>query len=193
VSGNGGAKMGKLLYTAIASLDGYVADDHGNFDWSAPDEEVHGFINDLERPIGTYLLGRLMYEVLVAWETMDADNPVEKDFAELWRAKDKIVYSRTLESVSSARTRIERAFDPAAVRELKASSDSDISVGGPHLAAEAIRAGLVDEIILFLNPIVVGGGNAALPDDVRMELELLDDHRFTNGVVYVRYGVRTTA
>jgi dihydrofolate reductase len=185
--------MGKLLYTAIASLDGYVADDQGNFDWSAPDEEVHGFINDLERPIGTYLLGRLMYEVLVAWETMDADNPVEKDFAELWRAKDKIVYSRTLESVSSARTRIERAFDPAVVRELRASSDSDISVGGPHLAAEAIRAGLVDEILLFLNPIVVGCGNAALPDDVHMELELLDDHRFTNGVVYVRYGVRTTA
>lgn len=183
--------MTKLLYTAITSLDGYVADEHGRFDWSEPDAEVHAFVNDLERPIGTYLLGRRMYEVLLAWETIDDETPVIKDFAQIWRSKDKVVYSTTLDEVSSARTTLERAFDPFAVRALKASADRDISVAGPHLAAEAMRAGLVDEIRLFLNPIVVGGGNAALPDDVRVELELLDEHRFSNGVVFLRYGVRT--
>jgi dihydrofolate reductase len=161
----------KLLYTAITSLDGYVADDHGRFDWSEPDEEVHAFVNDLERPIGTYLLGRRMYEVLVAWETIDDEAPVIRDFAQIWRSKDKVVYSTTLNDVSSARTRLERTFDPSAVLALKDAADRDISVAGPHLAAEAMRAGLVDEIRLFLNPIVVGGGNAALPDDVRVELE----------------------
>jgi dihydrofolate reductase len=185
--------MANLIYTAITSLDGYVADTDGKWDWSRPDPEVHAAVNELEAATGTHLYGRRLYEVLVAWETLESDVPELRDYARIWQAADKIVYSRTLESVSSARTRIERAFDPAVVRELRASSDSDISVGGPHLAAEAIRAGLVDEILLFLNPIVVGCGNAALPDDVHMELELLDDHRFTNGVVYVRYGVRTTA
>ena len=184
--------MARLIYSAITSLDGYVADEDGNFDWAAPDEEVHGFVNELERPVGTYLLGRRMYEVLVAWETMDTDDepPVMRDYAEIWRAADKVVFSRSLERASSARTRIEPAFDPDAIRRMKASADRDISVGGPGLAAEAIRAGLVDEYHLFLSPIVVGGGRRALPGDVRVELELVDERRFSNGVVYLRYRVR---
>jgi dihydrofolate reductase len=183
--------MARLIYSAIASLDGYVADEHGKFDWAEPDDEVHRFVNDLERPVGTYLYGRRMYDVMVLWETAHtlADQPTfARDFAVLWQAAEKVVYSRTLETVSSARTRIEREFDPEAVRQLKAESESDLSVGGPHLAAQAIRAGLVDEYQLFLNPIVVGGGNQALPDDVRLQLELLDERRFGNGVVYLRYG-----
>lgn len=183
--------MRKLLYTAITSLDGYVADEHGRFDWSEPDEEVHAFVNDLERSIGTYLLGRRMYEVMVAWETIDDETPVINDFAQIWRSKDKVVYSTTLNDVSSARTRLERTFGPSAVRAMKGSADRDLGIAGPHLAAEAMRAGLVDEIRLFLNPIVVGGGNPALPNDVRTELELLDEHRFSNGVIFVRYGVQT--
>ncbi len=182
----------KLIYSSIASLDGYVADEDGNFDWAEPDEEVHTFVNDLGRPVGTYLLGRRMYEALVAWETMDTAGqpPFIQDFAEIWRAADKIVYSKTLEAVSSARTSIERDFDPEAVRRLKASAGRDISVGGPELAAHAFKAGLVDECRLFLAPIVVGGGKQALPDNVRLKLELLDDRRFGNGVVHLRY--RTT-
>ena len=181
--------MAKLIYSAIASLDGYVADRDGNFDWAAPDEEVHAFVNDLERAVGTYLYGRRMYEVMVAWETMPlADQPsVVRDFAEIWRAADKVVYSTTLETASSARTRIERAFDPDAVRQMKATAARDISVGGPGLAAEAIRAGLVDECHLFLTPILVGGGTPSLPHDVRVELELLDERRFANGVVHLHY------
>jgi dihydrofolate reductase len=185
--------MAKLIYSAIASLDGYVADEHGNFDWAAPGEEVHTFVNDLERPIGTHLYGRRMYEVLVAWETMDTgpdQTPVMRDYAEIWRAADKIVYSKTLQAISSARTRIERDFDPEAVRELKASAERDLTVGGPHLAAQAIAAGLVDEYHLFLSPIVVGGGNRALPDDVRVKLELLDERRFAGGVVHLHYRTR---
>jgi dihydrofolate reductase len=182
--------MAKLIYTAITSLDGYVADEEGNFDWAEPDPEVHAFVNDLERPIGTYLYGRRLYEVMVAWETITDEQPFIKDYAEIWRAADKIVFSKTLESVSSERTRIERSFDPEAIREMKAAADRDVSVGGPTLAAHAIRAGLVDEIGLFLTPIVVGGGTRALPDDVRLPLELLDERRFGNGVAYLRY--RTT-
>jgi dihydrofolate reductase len=182
--------VSKLIYSAIASLDGYVADADGNFDWAAPDEEVHAFVNDLERPIGTYLYGRRMYEVMVAWETPHTfadQSPVMQDYADIWQAVDKIVYSRTLETVSSARTRIERDFDPDAVRRLRASAERDISVGGPGLAAHAIGAGLVDEYHLFLTPVVVGGGNRALPDEVRVELELLDERRFGNGVVHLHY------
>jgi dihydrofolate reductase len=179
--------MAKLIYTAIMSLDGYVADEDGNFDWAAPDEEVHAFVNDLERPIGTYLYGRRLYEVMVAWETITDEQPFIRDYAEIWRAADKIVYSRSLEAVSSERTRIEGSFDPEAVREMKASADRDISVGGPTLAAQAIRAGLVDEIRLFLAPAVVGGGTRALPDDVRSKLELLDERRFDNGTVHLHY------
>jgi dihydrofolate reductase len=186
--------MAKLIYSAITSLDGYVADEDGNFDWAAPDEEVHAFVNDLERPVGTYLYGRRIYEVMVAWETMDTgpdQTPVMRDFAEIWRAANKIVYSRTLETVSSAKTRIERDFDPEAVQQMKARAGRDISVGGPDLAAQAIKAGLVDECHLFVSPIVVGGGKQSLPDDVRLKLELLDERRFGNGVVHLRYAIRT--
>jgi dihydrofolate reductase len=182
--------MAKLIYSAIASLDGYVADEEGTFDWAAPDEEVHTFVNDLERPVGTYLYGRRMYEVMVYWETAHAvadQPPFSQDFAEIWRAADKIVYSRTLEAVSSARTRIERDFDPEAVRELKAAAGRDLTIGGPELAAQALEAGLIDELQLFLAPVVVGGGNRALSDNVRVKLELLDERRFGNGTVYLHY------
>jgi dihydrofolate reductase len=184
--------MAKLIYSALTSLDGYVADEDGKFDWAEPDEEVHTFVNDLSRPVGTFLLGRRMYEVLVAWETIDlADEPpVIRDFAEIWRAADKNVYSRTLETVSSARTRIERDFDPDAVRQLKAAADRDLAVGGPELAAQAFEAGLVDECHLFLSPVVVGGGKQSLPDNVRLQLELLDERRFGNGTVFLRYRTR---
>jgi dihydrofolate reductase len=182
--------MGKLIYSAIASLDGYVADEAGKFDWAEPDEEVHRLINDLERPVGTYLYGRRMYEVMAYWETAHAlpdQPPFVRDFAETWQAADKIVYSKTLETAATARTRIERDFDPETVRQLKASAERDITVGGPDLAAQAIRAGLVDELQLFVAPVVVGGGKQSLPDDVRLELELLDERRFGSGVVYLRY------
>jgi dihydrofolate reductase len=186
--------MAKLIYSAITSLDGYVADEDGNFDWAAPDEEVHSFVNDLERPIGTYLFGRRMYDVLVAWETPHTfadQSPVLQDYAEIWQAADKIVYSKTLEAVSSARTRIERDFDPGAVRELKARAGRDLSVGGPDLAGQALKAGLVDEVHLFLAPIVVGGGTGSLPENVRVKLELLDERRFGNGTVHLHYRTGT--
>jgi dihydrofolate reductase len=184
--------MATLIYSAITSLDGYVADEDGNFDWAEPDEEVHSFVNDLERPVGTYLYGRRMYEVMVAWEafTLADQPPFMRDFAQIWRAADKIVYSRTLEVVSSARTRIERDFEPEGVRRLKAAAGRDITVGGPDLAAQALKAGLVDECHFFVAPIVVGGGKQSLPDNVRLKLELLDERRFGNGVVHLRY--RTT-
>lgn len=184
--------MAKLIYSAIMSLDGYVADEHGKFDWAAPDEEVHAFVNELERPIGTYLYGRRMYEVMVYWETANEDagrTPAVRDYARIWKAADKIVYSRTLESVSSARTRIERAFDPEKIRQLKAAAERDISVGGPGLAARAIEHALVDELHLFLVPAVVGGGTRALPDDARLTLELLAERRFANGTVHLHYRV----
>jgi dihydrofolate reductase len=184
--------MAKLIYSAITSLDGYVADVEGNFDWAAPDEEVHSFVNDLERPVGTYLYGRRMYEVMVYWETAHTladQSPFSRDFAEIWQAADKIVYSRTLETAGSARTRIERDFDPETVRQLKASAERDITVGGPDLAAQAIEAGLVDEFQLFVTPVVVGGGKQALPDNVRLKLELLDERRFGSGVVYLHYRI----
>ena len=182
--------MARLIYSAITSLDGYVADQDGNFDWAAPDEELHTFVNDLERPVGTYLYGRRMYEVMVYWEsahTLAGQPPFVRDFTRIWQAADKIVYSRTLASVSSARTRIERDFDPEAVRRMKATARRDISVGGPDLAAQAIEAGLVDECHLFLTPIVVGGGKRSFPGDLRQKLELLDERRFGNGTVHLHY------
>ena len=185
--------MARLIYSAISSLDGYVADLDGNFDWAAPDEEVHAFVNDLERPVGTYLYGRRMYEVMVYWETVPAlagEPSVEHDFAEIWRGADKIVYSKALAAPSSGRTRIEREFDPEAVRHLKATAARDLAVGGPTLAAQAIRAGLVDECHLFVSPIVVGGGTQSLPDNVRLNLELVDEGRFGNGVVHLHYRTR---
>jgi len=182
--------MAKLIYSSIASLDGYIADEDGNFGWAAPNEEVHAFINDLERPIGTYLYGRRMYEVMAFWETPPTygDQPhCMRDFTGIWQAADKIVYSRTLDTVSSARTRIERNFDPEAVRRMKATAQRDITVGGPDLAAHAMKAGLVDECHLFVVPVVVGGGKRALPNNVRLKLELLDETRFCNGVVHLHY------
>jgi dihydrofolate reductase len=184
--------MAKLIYAAIASLDGYVEDEEGRFDWAAPDEEVHAFVNDLERPLGTYLYGRRMYETMVFWETVstEADEPaVFSDYAGIWRAADKIVYSRSLQTASSARTRIEREFEPDAVRQLKLSQTADIAVGGAELAGQAIGAGLVDECHLFLCPIVVGGGTRALPNNVRAHLELLRERRFRNGVVHLHYSI----
>jgi dihydrofolate reductase len=184
--------MAKLIYSAITSLDGYVADKDGNFDWAAPDEEVHKFVNDLERPIGIYLYGRRMYEVMAVWETPDTvvDQPcVMHDYAEIWKRADKIVYSRTLERVSSDRTSIERDFDAGTVRQMKATGERDMSVGGPGLAALAIRAGLVDELHLFVGPVAVGGGTPSLPEDLRLNLELLDERRFRKGVVHLHYRI----
>jgi dihydrofolate reductase len=184
----------RLIYSAITSLDGYIEDEDGNFDWAAPDEEVHRFINDLERPVGTYLYGRGMYDTMAVWDDPDtvAGQPSHtRDFAEIWQAAEKVVYSRSLDTAPSARTRIERDFDPEAVRQMKASAGHDISVGGPDLAAQAFRAGLVDELHLFVSPIVVGGGKQALPDEVRVKLEMLDERRFGNGVVHLHYRTKT--
>ena len=186
--------MAKLIYSAITSLDGYIADEDGNFEWAAPDQEVHAFVNDLERRIGTYLYGRRMYDVMRYWETAPTDAgqaTVVKDYAEIWQTADKIVYSKTLPAVSTARTRLEREFDPEAVRRMKATARRDISIGGPSLAAQAITAGLVDELHLFIVPILVGGGKPSMPKNVRVNLELLDEHRFGNGVVYLHYRTRT--
>jgi dihydrofolate reductase len=182
--------MGKLVYMAIMSLDGYVADENGNFDWAAPSAEVHAFVNDLERPLRTHLYGRRMYETMAVWETdpiLAEHSPVTRDFAQIWRAADKIVYSSTLDETATKRTRIERAFDPAEVRRLTEAAETDVSIGGATLAAHAIRAGLVDEWHLFVTPVVVGGGLSALPDGVRIGLELVDQRRFACGIAFLRY------
>jgi len=183
--------MAKLIYSAITSLDGYTADEDGNFDWAAPDEEVHAFVNNLERPVGTYLYGRRMYEVMAYWETADTQadlSPAMRDYAGIWQAADKVVYSTTLETVTSARTRIESAFDLDEVRRMKARPGPDTSLGGPYLAAQAIRAGLVDELHVLVSPVMVGAGTPFLPADVRLRLELLDERRFGNGVIHLHYG-----
>ena len=185
--------MAKLIYSMIASLDGYVADADGGFSWAAPDEEVHAFANDLERSVGTHLYGRHMYEVMAFWEDAGAgadQSPIMQDFAQVWQAADKIVYSTTLTTVSSAKTRIEQTFDPAAIKQLKATAAHDISIGGPNLAAQAIRHGLVDEYHLLIVPVVVGGGTPVLPSDVHLKLELQDQRRFDNGTVYLRYAAK---
>ena len=185
--------MARLIYSALTSLDGYVADESGDFNWAAPDPEVLAFVNDLERPIGTHLYGRRMYETMVYWETASAggDQSAEsRDFAQIWRAAQKVVYSRTLTAPSSGRTRIEREFDPGAIRHLKESSGTNITVGGAGLAGQAMAAGLVDECHLLLSPILVGGGKSALPADVRVQLELLDERRFRGGVVHLHYALR---
>ena len=186
--------MGELIYSAIASLDGYVVDAEGNFDWAAPGEEVHAYINDLERPIGTYLYGRRMYEVMRYWETAPTGNgqaPFLADYATIWQAADKIVYSTSLPDAQTARTTLERRFDPEAVRTRKDAADRDLSVGGPGLAEQALRAGIVDEVRRFVVPVIVGGGTAFLPDHLRLGLELLDERRFPNGTVYLAYRVVT--
>ena len=184
--------MARLIYSAIASLDGYTADEAGNFEWAAPDAELHAFVNDLERGVGTHLYGRRMYETMAVWETMDvsAEPDVMRDYAEIWRAADKVVYSRTLAAPSTPKTRIEREFDPEAIRRMKEAADRDVSVGGPGLAAHALRAGVVDEIQLLLVPVVVGGGTRALPEGLRAGLDLLDERSFASGAVYLRYQSR---
>lgn len=184
--------MANLIYTGITSLDGYVNDENGNFDWAAPDEEVHGFINDLEREVGTYLYGRRIYVVMAVWERMQLDDEpaVVRDFAELWRVAEKVVYSRTLTDPLTQRTRIENEFDPDVVRAMKAAASRSISVGGPTLAAEAIRAGLVDEFHQFVTPVIVGGGTPYLPERAKLKLELLDERRFAGGTVHLHYRTR---
>lgn len=185
--------MAKLIYTGITSLDGYIADREGNFDWSAPDDEVHTFINENESLVGTFLLGRRMYEVMVWWETLPLDDepPAIREYARIWKEADKVVYSTTLDTVSSTRTRIERGFDPGAVRQLKETADRDIAIAGPDLASHAIKAGLVDEYRVYVTPMIVGGGKQFLPDDVRLGVELLEERRFASGVVYLRYRNRS--
>jgi dihydrofolate reductase len=182
--------VAKLIYSFLVSLDGYVADDDGKFDWAMPDEEVHAFINDLQRPVGTYLYGRRLYETMICWETdptLAAQSAVMRDFADQWQAAEKIVYSTTLQRVSTGKTRIERTFSPDALRQLKATAGQDLTVGGPGLAAHAVRAGLVDECQLFLAPIAAGGGKRFFPNGVRVKLDLLEERRFGNGMVYLRY------
>jgi dihydrofolate reductase len=184
----------KLIYSMLASVDGYIADEDGNFDWAVPDDEVHSFINELEQPVDTYLYGRRMYETMVAWETMHtrADQPrAIVEFAHIWQAANKVVYSRTLETVSSARTQIKRDFDPEEVRQMKAQPGGDMTVSGPELAVHAFKAQLIDELHLFIAPIVVGGGKQSLPNNVRLKLELIDERRFGNGMVYLRYRAAT--
>jgi dihydrofolate reductase len=185
--------MAHLIYSVIASLDSYIEDMDGKFDWSEPDEEVHQYINDLERSAGTYLYGRRLYETMMVWETdpnLAAGSPIYQDFAEIWQAADKIIYSRTLEHVSTRKTRLERVFDPEVVRQMKAATEQDILVGGPNLAAHAFKAGLIDEVNLFLTPVLVGGGKPALPSNIRLELELLEERRFRSGMVHLRYQTR---
>ena len=184
--------MGRLIYSAIASLDGYIEDASGKFDWAAPSDEVHRFVNDLVRPAGTYLYGRRMYEMMMVWETdpnLAAVSPIMGDFAEIWQAADKIVYSRTLQAASTSKTRIERDFDPERIRKLKAAARQDLLIGGPGLAAHAFRAGLIDECHLFIVPVSVGGGKKFLPGNLRLELELLEEQRFGNGTLFLRYQV----
>jgi dihydrofolate reductase len=185
--------VGELTYLALQSLDGYIADEQGNFEWATPSEEVHTFVNDLTRPLGTHLLGRQMYEVMSVWDRPDelpGMTDAVRDFAAIWAEADKVVYSRTVDAVSTARTRLERDFDAEAVRELKESSERDLSIGGPGLAASAFSAGLVDELQLFIAPAIVGGGTASLPSGVRLDLELVEERRFDSGMAYLRY--RTT-
>jgi dihydrofolate reductase len=188
--------MGTLIYAANTSLDGYLEDETGSFDWSVPNEEVHAFWNEHERRIGTALYGRRMYDTMRVWEADEwlTDEPaVVREYAAIWRDTDKIVYSSTLDEVSTARTRLQRQLDPEAVRQLKASSTTDLSIGGATIAAEAFRHGLVDECVLLLCPVLVGGGKPALPHGVRADLDLLDHRAFGNGVIYLRHAVRTAA
>ena len=186
--------MAKLIYVSNVSLDGYIEDEHGSFDWTAPDDELFAFITDLVRPVGTYLYGRRMYDTMAPWETdpgLAAQSELMADFANVWQAADKVVYSTALDAVSTAKTRLEHNFDPASVRDMKALATSDLTVGGADLAAHALKAGLVDECHLFIRPVLVGGGKPALPSATRAELELLDDHRLSNDVVYLRYRIST--
>ncbi|HZP15209.1 MAG TPA: dihydrofolate reductase family protein [Nocardioides sp.] len=186
--------MAKLMYVTNVSLDGYIEDERGSFDWTEPDDELFAFITDLVRPVGTYLYGRRLYESMAVWETepaLAAQSELMADFADMWQSADKVVYSTTLDAVPTGKTRLEREFDPASVRDMKAAATSDLTIGGADLAAHAFRAGLVDECHLLIRPVLVGGGKPALPSGVRADLELLDERRVGNGVLYVRYRVAT--
>jgi dihydrofolate reductase len=188
-----GSGMAKLIYVSNVSLDGYIEDEHGNFDWTAPSDEVLAFITDLVRSVGTHLYGRRMYDTMAVWETdpaLPAQSQLMGDFANVWQGAEKVVYSTTLNVVPTTKTTLERNFDPDSVRDMKASATSDLIVGGPKLAAHAFKAGLVDECHLFIAPVLLGGGKPSLPIGMRAELELLDERRFSNGVVYLRYRVR---
>ena len=184
--------MGALICAGITSLDGYIADERGDFSWGRPDAELHSFVNELERPVGTYLYGRRMYEVMRFWQTADTEHELpdaEAEYAAIWKDTDKVVYSSTLTDVPTPRTRLERAFDADAVRRMKSEAAHDLSISGPHLAEHAFRAGLVDEVLMFVHPVAVGGGTPLLPRGIRLDLELRDERRFSTGVVYLRYGV----
>jgi dihydrofolate reductase len=184
--------MARLTYSMIASLDGYVADESGGFDWAAPNEEVHAFVNELERPVGTYLCGRRMYEVMAIWQDfpgIEHEPPVMQEYAEIWQQADKVVYSSTLPSVTTPRTRLERVFDPDAVRAMVSDVEQDVSVGGPTLAAHALKAGIVDDVHLFVVPVIVGGGKPCWPSAARLSLELVDENRFSGGTVHLHYRV----
>jgi dihydrofolate reductase len=185
--------MAKLIYISNVSLDGYIEDEHGSFNWTAPDDEVFAFITDLVRSVGTHLYGRRLYDTMAVWETdsaLAAQSELMGDFADVWQAAEKVVYSTTLDAVSTAKTKLERNFDPDSVRDMKASATSDLTVGGANLAAHAFKAGLVDECHLFIAPVLLGGGKPSLPSGTRAELELLDERRFNNGVVYLRHRAR---
>ena len=185
--------MSRLVYCAIASLDGYVVDAEGSFAWATPDPDLHAAVNEAERPLGTYLYGRRTYEVLSAWESLDSDEPVIRDYARIWRGADKVVYTTTLDRVTTARTRLERRFEPAEVRRMVDAADRDVSVGGPTLAADALRAGIVDQLHLYLHPVVVGGGTPSLPSGARLDLRLRSERRFAGGAVHLDYDVRREA
>ena len=186
--------MARLIYVTNVSLDGYIEDEHGSLDWTVPQDDFFAFITDLVRPIGTYLYGRRLYDAMAVWETdptLAAQSKLRADFANIWQEANKVVYSTTMDAVSTAKTRLEHNFDPASVRDMKASATSDLTVGGALLAAYALKAGLVDECHLFIHPVLLGGGKPALPSGIRAELELLDDRRLSNGVVYLRYRIST--
>jgi dihydrofolate reductase len=186
--------MAKVIYVANVSLDGYIEDENGSFDWTAPDDALFAFITDLVRPVGTHLYGRRLYETMAVWETdpaLAASSELMADFANVWQAADKVVYSTTLDAVSTAKTRLEWNFDPDSIREMKASATTDLTVGGARLAGDALKAALVDECHLIIRPVLVGGGKPALPRGTRIDLELIDDRRLSNGVMYVRYRVPT--
>jgi dihydrofolate reductase len=184
--------VAKLMYVSNVSLDGFIEDEHGGFEWTEPDDGQFAFVTDLVRPVGTYIYGRRLYETMAVWETepaLSAQSDLYAEFARVWQAADKIVYSSTLDAVSTGNSRLERRFDPDSIRKMKATTSRDLMVGGANIAAYAFNAGLIDECHLFICPCVVGRGKPSLPSDLRAKLELLDERRFDNGVVYVRHGI----
>ena len=185
--------MSKLIYAVNTSVDGFMEDQDGNFGWTEPNDEVFKFITDLMRPIGTHLLGRRMYETMMVWETdpkFAAESSLKRDFAEVWQAANKIVFSTTLENLPTRKTQLMRSFEPETIRQLKANSEHDILIEGPEIASHAFRAGLIDECHLFILPVVVGGGKSAIPNNLRLNLELLEEQHFGNGTVYLRYRIK---